>query len=87
MDDIILLHTQEGNKTFKRSEMIDNAKQQEADGIKPGYCFYDYKNGKNITPPGWLVYSTYQDGAGVVYKTDKETYIFIRGWQSEFCLV
>lgn len=36
-------------------EIINNALEQEKQGIKPHYCFYDYKEEKATTPPGWLV--------------------------------
>lgn len=33
-------------------EIIENALQQEKDGIKPHYSFYNYKNGEKVTPKG-----------------------------------
>lgn len=36
-------------------KIIENALEQERQGIKPHYAFYDYKKQENITPPGWPV--------------------------------
>lgn len=66
-------------------EIIKNALVQEAAGIAPHYCFYDYKNKEMITPPGWLVWSTYDRGAGVVYRRHDGQMIIVTGWQSDFC--
>lgn len=40
-------------------EIINNALEQEKQGIKPHYCFYDYKEEKATTPPGvaYLVFT------------------------------
>lgn len=87
MIDRVLLHLREGNKVYTVDEIIENAKKQEADGIKPMYAFLDAKCRKPCLPAGWLVYSTWDDGAGVVYKNDNGKYIFVRGWQGEFGVV
>ena len=50
-----ILHTKDGNKVITESEAIQNALDQERQGIEPMYSFYDYKNKKPITPLGWLV--------------------------------
>lgn len=39
-------------------EIIENALQQEKDGVKPHYSFYDYKKGEKATPAGWFVWSS-----------------------------
>lgn len=71
---------------FSEDELIENALQQEADGIEPGYCWYDYKTGEKVTPPGWLAVSAWS-GCCVVYrrKCDGKP-IILTGWQSDFCV-
>lgn len=79
-----ILHTKDGNKVITESEAIQNALEQEQQGVKPLYSFYDYKNKKAVTGSGWLVWSTYQDGCGVVYRRSDGKMILITGWQGEF---
>ena len=50
----------------------------------PHYAFYDYKNKKAITPPGFLVWSLV-DGCGVVYRRADGEMVLIKGVQSDFC--
>ena len=80
-----LLHFKSGNRIFTEKEIIENALQQEANGVQPHYSFYDYKAKKKITPAGWLVYSTMEDGCGVVYRRTEEKMIVVTGWQGDFC--
>lgn len=87
MEEHYTLHLHDGIKTFSKSELIENAKQQERDGVKPMYVFYGKDTSDHITPPGWLVFSTWTDGAGVVCKYDNGRYGLIRGWQGEFVVV
>ena len=79
-----LIHKAEGNEVLSSDEIINNAREQEQAGTKPHYIFYDYKNNRAITPAGWLVWSTSEDGAGVVYKREDNKYIIVTGWQGEF---
>ena len=79
-----VLHTKDGNKVITESEAIQNALDQEQQGIEPMYSFYDYKNKKPVTPLGWLVWSTYKDGCGVVYRRSDGKMILITGWQGDF---
>lgn len=65
-------------------EIIENALQQEKDGIKPHYSFYDYKGGEKVTPPGWLIWST-NSGCGVVYRRNDGKMIITIGMQGDFC--
>ena len=88
--DIYTIHKADGSILhLTRDELIQNARDQKADGVKPSYSFWDYKRNEAITPPGWLVYSTYEDGAGVVYpiQGDADHMGFVRGWQGEFCMI
>ena len=78
-----LLHLKSGNKIFTEKEIIENALQQEANGVQPHYSFYDYKAKEKITPAGWLVWST-MNGCGVVYRRHDEKMIIITGVQGDF---
>lgn len=82
-----VIHTKDGNKVITESEAIKNAQEQESEGIKPHYSFYDYKNKEQVTPPGWLVWSTYTDGCGVVYRRSDGKMILTTGWQGEFAYI
>lgn len=53
--------------------------------IKPHYCFFDYKNKKATTPPGWLVWSLSDGGCGVVYRRNDGKLIINTGMQGDFC--
>lgn len=65
-------------------QIISNATEQEKTGVMPHYAFYDYKNKKAITPPGFLVWSLV-DGCGVVYRRADGEMVLIKGVQSDFC--
>lgn len=79
-----LIHTRDGNKVLTAAEIIANALEQEAAGIKPHLSYADPKTREPITPPGWLVWSTWDDGAGVVYRREDGKMIIVTGWQGEF---
>lgn len=79
----IVLHLKDGNKIYTKTELIENAIEQEKDGVKPHYYLRNNKGGF-FAGAGWLVYSTYQDGAGVVYKSENGNYNLVEGWQSDF---
>ena len=80
-------HNREGKAIFSTDlEIIQNALQQEKEGIKPHYSFYDYKKKEPITPPGWLVWSLY-DGCGVVYRRKDGKMIIVAGSQGDFAYV
>lgn len=82
-----VIHTKDGNKVITESEAIKNAQEQEQEGITGHYSFYDYKNKEQITPPGWLVWSTHEDGCGVVYRRSDGKMILVTGWQGEFAYI
>ena len=65
-------------------EIINNAVEQEKSGIKPHYAFYDWKNKKAVTPAGWLVWSLFDGGCGVVYRREDGKMIICTGVQSDF---
>ena len=66
-------------------EIIENALQQEKDGVKPHYSFYDYKKGEKATPAGWFVWSAISYGCGVVYRRNDGKMIISTGIQGDFC--
>ena len=68
----------------KGSEIIQNALEQEKQGIKPHYAWYDYKKKEPLTPAGWLVWSDYY-GCGVVYRRPDGKMIIQTGRQGDFC--
>lgn len=80
-----LLHAKSSNKIITKRDAIENALYQESMGIEPHYARYDKKNHKQLSPLGWLVWSTYEDGCGIVYRK-KETgeMIVTTGWQGDF---
>ena len=82
-----ILHTRNGVELVTESQAIENALQQEKAGIQPLYCWYDSKTGENATPPCWLVWSTWADGCGVVYRRRDGKMILITGMQGDFCIV
>ena len=72
---------------LKRSEIIQNALDQEKEGIQPHYAFFDAKSGKADTPAGWLVWSTFYS-CGVVYRRSLDGEMIIRtGNQGDFCYI
>ena len=68
-------------------EILKNALKQEADGIKPHYAFYDYKKREAVTPAGWLVWSLFDGGTGIVYRREDGKLIICTGLQSDFCYI
>lgn len=84
-----ILHPARGEKKNIRiteSEAIAEAKRQEAAGIAPAYRWYNHRTKEAETAPGWLIWSTWEDGAGVCIKRKDGVYYVISGWQSDFCI-
>ena len=71
--------------TATEKEIIENALEQERQGIKPHYAWFDYKTQEPITPPGWLVWSSIEYGCGVVYRRGDGKMIITTGVQGDFC--
>lgn len=61
-----ILHLKGENKLVTEAEAIQEAERQEKAGTVPRYAWRDYKTGEPITPPGWLVWSTYADGVEII---------------------
>lgn len=68
---------------FTDDEIIENALDQEKEGVEPHYSFYDCDKKEQITPPGWLVWSL-ENGCGVVYRRDDGKMVIITGMQGDF---
>ena len=78
------LHTKSGYKLITEAEAIANAMEQKKNGVEP---MYKQRIKDCISPAGWLVWSTWDDGCGVVYehpKTGKA--ILVTGWQGDFII-
>lgn len=87
MEERYILHTKNGVELVTESQAINNALDQEKSGITPRYSFRDYKTLENITPPGWLVWSTFADGCGVVYRRSDGKMIVTTGLQGDFVVI
>lgn len=80
-----ILHLKNENKLITEADAFNEAEKQEKAGISPRYAWRDNKTGEPITPKGWLVWSTYTDGVGVVYRRNDRKMILVTGWQGDFC--
>lgn len=85
MERTFILHLKNENKVITEADAFREAERQKKAGISPRYAWRDGKTGEPITPPGWLVWSTYADGVGVVYRRNDEKMILVTGWQGDFC--
>ena len=82
MEKNYLIHTKNGNKIITMQDIKKEVERQKSAGIKPCY-FLRYDDNKN-SRGGFLVWSTYEDGAGVAFEYDNGNIIVITGWQGEF---
>lgn len=82
-----VLHAKNGVVLVTESQAINNALDQEKSGVIPRYSFLGYKTGENLTPPGWLVWSTFADGCGVVYRRSDGKMIVTTGFQGDFVVI
>lgn len=74
-------------QAYSAEDLIQNAREQLADGLEPIYCYIFSEKRREYSRPGYLVYSTYQDGAAVVVlDADGKTGRIFTGWQSDFCI-
>lgn len=80
-----ILHFKDHNQLISETEAIQNALDQEKEGIKPSFIWYDSRRKETVGRPGWLVWSTWADGCGVVYRRDDGKMILVTGWQGDFC--
>lgn len=72
------------SKVYTEDEIIENALEQERQGIEPLFAFYDYKAKEPLTPYGWPVWSTMADGCGVAYRRHDGKMIIVTGIQGDF---
>lgn len=79
-----ILHAKSGNILISEADAIAEARKQEKSGVAPAFSWRDYKTGEKVTPPGWLVWSTYEDGCGVVYRRSDGKMVLVTGWQGDF---
>lgn len=84
MERAFILHLKSGTKIITESDAIKNALEQENEGVEPHYSFYDHVRHEQVTPPGWLIWSTYHDGCGVVYRRDDGKMVVTTGMQGDF---
>lgn len=83
---IFILHLKNGeSKIVKESEAIENALQQERDGIVPHYAWY--LNGETESQAGFLVWSTYDGECGVVCRRSDGKMIILTGCQGDFAYI
>lgn len=87
MEERYILHTGKDVQIVTESQAINNALDQEKSGVIPRYSFLDYKTGEKLTPPGWLVWSTFADGCGVVYRRSDGKMIITTGFQGDFVVI
>lgn len=88
MEEVYILHRKGcAAELVTAKQAINNALAQEESGIIPRYAFRDYKTGENLTPPGWLIWSTYADGCGVVFRRNDGKMIITTGTQGDFCMI
>lgn len=85
MERNFVIHSRlKGTFVLSESEAIKNALEQEAQGIKPCYAWRDRKG---LSSPGWLVWSTWEDGAGVVCRRSDGKMYVLTGWQGDFAVI
>ena len=88
MEEVYILHRKGcAAELVTAKQAIKNALEQEESGIIPRYAFRDYKTGESVTPPGWLIWSTYADGCGVVYRRNDGKMIITTGMPGDFCMI
>lgn len=73
--------------TVSEKEIVENALWQEKQGIKPSYAWYDRKTKQPCYNLGWLVWSDWNYGCGVVYRRDDGKMVITTGVQGDFCCV
>ncbi len=85
-DRAYIIHTRDGVKRITAEDARQNAKRQQQEGVKPSFC-YRFGGGE-YGRPGFLIWSTREDGAGVYIPADDDItggYIST-GWQGDFAI-
>jgi hypothetical protein len=75
-----LIHTKDGNRIITADEILENVKSRIENGEKPQY------RTDGIDSKGFLIWSTYHDGAGVAFIREDNKIFVVTGWQGEFYL-
>lgn len=75
-----ILHFASGNKIISEKEAIANAIEQKNNGVTPLYK----RSGSDAR--GWLVWSTFEDGAGVVFQREDGSAYVSTGLQGDFSI-
>lgn len=75
-----ILHFASGNKIISEKEAIANAIEQKNSGVTPLYK----RSGSDAR--GWLVWSTFEDGAGVVFQREDGSAYVSTGLQGDFSI-
>lgn len=75
-----ILHFASGNKIISEKEAIANAIEQKNSGVTPLYK----RSGSDAH--GWLVWSTFEDGAGVVFQREDGSAYVSTGLQGDFSI-
>ena len=75
-----ILHFASENKIISEKEVIANAIEQKNSGVKPLYK----RIGSDAR--GWLVWSTFEDGAGVVFQREDGSAYVSTGLQGDFSI-
>ena len=75
-----ILHFASGNKIISEKEAIANAIEQKNSGVTPLYK----RSGSDAR--GWLVWSTFEDGAGVVFQREDGSAYIATGLQDDFSI-
>lgn len=78
-----VIHTNNGSMVITPPQVFAEVKRQQAAGVPASYRF---RGLGDDFPAGWLIWSTWADGAGVAIPCG-DSYRVIRGWQGEFVLV
>lgn len=75
-----ILHFASGNKIISEKEAIANAIKQKNSGVTPLYK----RSGSDAR--GWLVWSTFEDGAGVVFQREDGSAYVSTGLRGDFSI-
>lgn len=84
---LYIIGTDKKNKrviTASAEDIINNALEQEKQGVKPCYAWINHRTMQAAAPLGWLVWNSYDYGCGVVYRRSNGKMIICTGVQGDF---
>ena len=70
--------------TATEEEIINNALNQEKEGIQPHYAWIDHHTRKPVRPLGWLIWNSWDHGCGIVYRRKDGKMVLTTGVQGDF---